>query len=267
MDFFVYLSKFLPTLVYPAGILFISLILALAFSKHPKWQKRMVIFALIVLFVCGNPFPTALLTRNLENSFPPFDGVQKAKVIVVLGGGTESKEYPRQTVEISGAGDRILYAADLWKEGYAAYLLFGGAYYELLSGEKRSVASDMAEVAESLGIPKDKIILQEKSLNTYEEAVEDAAVLKKMNVDEVILVTSATHMRRAAGCFEAQGLKVIPAATDYGYTDKSWENLMTVNWEKLYTYIIPQSSNMSSLETALKEYIGIFVYRLRGWME
>jgi hypothetical protein len=42
---------------------------------------------------------------------------------------------------------------------------------------------------------------------------------------------------------------------------------MTLNWEKLYTYIIPQSSNMSSLETALKEYIGIFVYRLRGWME
>ena len=170
-------------------------------------------------------------------------------------------------VEIGGAADRILYGVQLLKEGYGDKILFGGAYYEVLTGEKRSVAEDMAEVALTVGAPAEDIILQEKSLNTYEEAVEDAAILQAMGVSEIILVTSATHMKRAVGVFEAQGLNVIPAPTDYNYSDNDWENLLKFEWAKWYTYLIPQSSNMSSLETALKEYIGIGVYRLRGWME
>ena len=267
MNLFVYLSKFLPMLVYPAGIIFISLILALVLQHHHKWQKGLLIFAVCVLFVSGNPFPSAFLTRSLEKQFEPFDGSNRAEVIVVLGGGTDSKEYPRQMVEVGGAADRILYGVQLLKEGYGDKILFGGSYYEVLAGEKRSIAEDMAEVALTVGAPAEDIILQEKSLNTYEEAVEDAAILQEMDVSEVILVTSATHMKRAVGVFEAQGLNVIPAPTDYGYSDNDWEKLLTLEWAKWYTYLIPQSSNMSSLETALKEYIGIGVYRLRGWME
>jgi uncharacterized SAM-binding protein YcdF (DUF218 family) len=264
---FVYLSKFLPTLVYPAGITFISLILALALFNRPKWRKGLLWFALAVLFISGTPFLSGFLNRSLEDNYAPFDGSKKAQVIVVMGGGTDSKEYPRQMVEVSGAGDRILYSAQLLKDGYGEKLLFGGTYYEVLSGEKRSIARDMADVAVMVGVPQDAILLQEKSLNSYEEAVEDAAVLKTLDVTEIILVTSATHMTRAVGLFEKQGLQVIPAPTDFGYSDQDWKNFTSLDWKKWYTYLIPQSSNMSSLETALKEYIGIAVYRLRGWMD
>ncbi len=267
MSVFVYLSKFLPTLVYPAGLIFFTLIAALAASKKRKLQKGLILFALIILFISGNQYPSAFVIRSLESRYPPYSGTDRAPIIVVMGGGTDSNEYPRQMVELSGAADRIYYGAKLWKEGRGDYLLFGGAYYELLSGEKGSIAADMKTIALSLGVPEEKILLQEKSLNSYEEAIEDALILKEKGVDEIILVTSATHMARAVGVFEKQNIRVIPAPTDYSYSDQDWKNLLKLDWKRFYTYIIPEASNMRSLETGLKEYIGILVYRLRGWMD
>jgi len=267
MDLFVYLSKFLPQLVYPAGIIFLILLAAILLIRHKKLLKILLISALLILWITGNPYPSAFLIRSLEKTYPPFQGDEIADVIVVLGGGTETKGYPRQITEISGAGDRILYASDLFLQGFGKYLLTGGSYIHWINQTQSSPASEMAEVAQKLGVPKDKIILQNTSLNTREEAVNDAEILKRMNVDKIILVTSATHMRRAVGLFEAQGLEVIPAPTDYSYSDEEWNTLTSFSWSRLYTSLIPQSSNMSSLETALKEYIGIAVYRIRGWME
>ncbi|MHC1770519.1 MAG: YdcF family protein [Flexilinea sp.] len=267
MDLFVYLSKFLPQLIYPASLVTVFLILALVFTKHKKWQKLFLIIALAVLLICGNQFPSALLIRSLETAYPPFDGSKKAEVIVLLGGGTETKEYPRQIVEISGAGDRILYGAHLINEGYGKYLLTGGRYIDWLHDTGTSPASEMAEIAVDLGVPEEQIIIQDKSVNTREEAEADAEILRGMGVDEIILVSSATHMRRAVGLYEAQGLKVIPAPTDYSFSDEEWKTLTTFSWSRFYTYIIPQASNMNSLETALKEYIGIAVYKMRGWMD
>lgn len=266
MDWFVYLSKLLPTLVYPVGLAFLLLLLALIFQPSKKWRLTFLILALLALWIPGTPFPGAWMTRALETAYPPLPKGEKAPVIVVLGGGTESHEYPRQDVEIGGAGDRILYAAQLYHDNVGEKILFGGAYYEVLAGEKASIASEMANIAERLGVDPEDILLQETSVNTAEEAVADAAILAELEVDKIILVTSATHMYRSVKLFEKQGLTVIPAPTDFGYSDAEWKNQMTLTWEKWYTYIIPQSGNIRAYETALKEFIGIFIYRLRGWL-
>ena len=110
------------------------------------------------------------------------------------------------------------------------------------------------------------MLIQDKSLNTAEEAAEDAKILKELGISRIILVSSATHMRRAVPLFEKQGLEVIPAPTDYSFSDREWEDLLHVDWKNLYTYIIPTIGNMQSLQNALKEYLGYFVYQLRGWI-
>lgn len=266
MSWFVYLSKALPTFIYPIGLTFHLLIGALLAFKSERWRLRFLIAAFLILFIFGLPFPGAFLTRWLESSYPPLAEGAKADIIVVLGGGTESNETPRSMVELSGAGDRILYAAKLYHEGRAEKILFGGAYITELSGEKTSVASEMASVAEMLNVPDEAILLQETSLNTAEEAVADAKILAELGVDRVILVTSATHMFRSVKLFEKQGLTVLPAPTDYSYSDAEWETLMTFKPEKWYTYLIPTSGNIRAFENAVKEYLGIFVYRIRGWM-
>ena len=266
MDWFVYFSKMVPAFVYPVGLTFVLLVAALCCVRSEKWRGRFLVAALAIIWICGLPFPAAWLTRALETAYPPLPNGEKADMIVVLGGGTESFETPRPMVEIGGAGDRILYAAKLYHEGRADKVLFGGAYFSVLNGEKTSVASEMAEIAKTLNVPEDAILLQETSLNTAEEAVADAEILRAAGAKKIIVVTSATHMYRAVGLFAKQGFDVVPAPTDYSYSDAEWKNLTTPTPEKWYQYVIPQSGNIRALETALKEYLGVFVYRIRGWL-
>ena len=66
-----------------------------------------------------------------------------------------------------------------------------------------------------LGVPPGRIVLEERSRNTRENAEFTAGLLKEYRVQRVLLVTSALHMRRAVGEFERAGVDVVPAATDH----------------------------------------------------
>jgi uncharacterized SAM-binding protein YcdF (DUF218 family) len=110
------------------------------------------------------------------------------------------------------------------------------------------------------------LLLQMKSLNTHEDALYSSKMLKDKGIQRIILVTSALHMPRSVALFQKQGIDVIPAPTDYRVTQSNWDDLMHPTIENLFINLIPSSSNISELTNAIKEYIGIFVYRLRGWM-
>ena len=270
---FVYLSKMLPALVYPAGLITILLLAGLLLCRSVKSKNRLMLLTLLFIFVCGNKLPGSFLIHKLEQSYPPYNGSDRADAIVVLGGGTVTKSDPRQIVEVNGAGDRVIYALQLFRKGAAEKVLLGGSYISWLSGETMtengnlsSPASEMAELLTMFGLSEKNLLIQDRSVNTAEEAEEDAKILKGLGFNKIILVSSATHMRRAVPLFEKQGLEVIPAPTDYSFSDREWENLLQVNWENLYTYIIPSIGNMQSLQNALKEYLGYFVYHLRGWI-
>lgn len=73
-------------------------------------------------------------------------------------------------------------------------------------------------------------------------------------------------MPRSVAIFEAQGLEVIPAPTDFGITKENWQDLWQPNLSAQLTQLLPNVSNLGMTTTALKEYIGIIVYRLRGWL-
>ena len=270
---FVYLSKLLPNLVYPAGIIMIMLLAGMIFCKSARSKNRMMGAILLFVFICGNKLPGAYLIRKLEQAYPVYTGTEKADAIVVLGGGTVTRSYPRQMVEINGAGDRILYAAELYRQGASDLIIAGGSYISWRDGEVEtedgisSPASEMKELMTGLlDVPESALILQDRSPNTYEEAAEDAKILKERGLSRILLVSSATHMRRAVPLFEKQGLEVIPAPTDFSFSDQEWNNLLRFDWATAYTFIIPSIGNMDTLQDALKEYLGYFVYHLRGWI-
>ena len=268
---FVYLSKFLTALAAPGALLALLLLIG-ALVKKPKFKNAVLWIAFAAIMIFGNKLPGAYLTRWLETRYPAYDGTQTADVIVVLGGGTVSKSSPRQIVEVNGAGDRVIYASKLWHDGAAPLMLCSGSYISWRDGETivdgavTSPASENAELARMLGVDADAIITQDRSLNTAEEAEYNAEILKERGINRIILVTSAMHMRRAVALFEKQGLEVIPAPTDYSYSDEQWENEITITWANAYDFIVPSVGNIRSLENALKEYVGYFVYGLRGWL-
>jgi uncharacterized SAM-binding protein YcdF (DUF218 family) len=262
---FVFLSKFLPQFVYPVGLATVLIILALIFQNRKKWQNVVIISALVVLFIAGNQWVAFSLTRSLEWQHLPPAEIPPAEVIVVLGGGTEPSQSPRPIVELNSAGDRVLYAAWLYQAAKAPHLLLSGSYIDWLDDVESTPAGQMAAVLKIMGVPESALWLEPESLNTYENAVNCAAILAEKDINRIILITSATHMPRALALFEAQGLEVIPAPTDFKITEENWQALWQPNLSAQLTQLLPNVANLSMTTTALKEYLGIFVYRLRGW--
>lgn len=270
---FVFLSKFLPYLVYPAGIITLLVLAGLIFCRSARAKNCLLWLILLFVFIAGNKLPGAYLIRKLEQTYPVYDGTEKAEAIVVLGGGTVTKADPRPTVELNGAGDRVLYAAKLYHDNAADLIVLGGSYISWRDGEVltedgvSSPASEMADLmANYFDVPREALIIQDLSVNTYEEAEEDAKLLKELGLNRILLVSSATHMRRAVPLFEKQGLEVIPAPTDFSYSDQEWENILRFDGATAYTFFVPTIGNMETLQNALKEYLGYFVYHLRGWI-
>lgn len=263
---FIFLSKFLPNFIYPVGLVFILVILALVLRRKPRWLTTILILTLLFVLLGGNRWLSFWLARSLEWRYLPPNPVPQAEVIVVLGGGTESEQYPRPMVEVNSAGDRVLYAAKLFKEGKAPHILLSGGNISWNNARAMSPADEMADLLGLMDIPKDAIWLQAKSQNTYEDALFCSQIIKEKGLKRVLLVTSAQHMPRAVALFQHQGIAVIPAPVDYTVTQPGWDNLFAPNLETLAVNLMPNVGSLSLTTAIFKEYLGIWVYHLRGWL-
>jgi uncharacterized SAM-binding protein YcdF (DUF218 family) len=262
---FIFLSKIIPPLLYPVGFSCLLLLLSLVLIRKQGWHKFLLITALFVLLLGGNRWVAYSLVRSLEWQYISSGEFPQEPVIVLLGGSTHSAIYPRQTVEVSSSGDRIFYSFWLYKQGKASHLLLSGGNIDWLSPDKQP-AEDMAWMLESLGVPAEAIWLEKSSLNTYENALYSKQILDTKGIQRIILVTSAIHMPRSVKLFEKQGLDVIPAPTDFTVTQAGWDQLMHPSLATLLANLIPAADNLNLTAKALKEYLGIFIYSLKGWM-
>lgn len=263
---FVFLSKFLPLLIYPLGLGCVLIILALVFSKHRRVRTAALWAALVILWLGGNRWVSSSLARSLETQYLPPASYPKVEAIVVLGGGTESSGAPRNGVEINGAGDRMFQAVRLYRDGAAPIILLSGGSITWLDSRPSTPAEEMQEILLFMGVPQDAMVLQTKSQNTAEDAAYSAEILRERGITEIILVTSAAHMPRSVGLFEKQGIKVIPAPADFNVPDYEWYDLWHGNFTAQLINFLPNTGALSQTTSSLKEYIGIWVYKLRGWI-
>ncbi len=250
------LTKILPLFVYPLGLgilLFMLTVVAVA-----RGAKRVGMVAglsgLLVLWIASMPITAASLTASLEDDYPfiPASDQQDADAIVVLGGFTTKPAPWRGDVELNDAVDRLLHGMRLLRAGKAQWIM-------LLGGAARGQTPEsemMMQVLAEFGVPREKMLSEASSRNTRENAEYALPVMRRHGIDRILLVTSATHMKRARAVFEKLGLEVIPAATDYqvGEPDPG-----LLNW-------LPDAEALNGTTVALKEYIGWIVYRLRGWI-
>jgi uncharacterized SAM-binding protein YcdF (DUF218 family) len=121
-----FLSKLLPLFVYPLGMACVLLALALMLGRYRRVQWTLIALSLAVLWLGGNRLVTMAAVRSLEWRYLPQGEIPAAEVIVVLGGGERPRTPPRPIHEINEAGDRLLYAAYLYKTGKAPHILLSG---------------------------------------------------------------------------------------------------------------------------------------------
>jgi uncharacterized SAM-binding protein YcdF (DUF218 family) len=213
------LSRFLDPVVVLLVVLGLALFLALrgavVMSRVARRARVAAWVAWGALWCLSTPLVSDALVAWTETRGPDLNvalaEVPRERVaLVVLAAGLRTLELeppPRERLDAAST-QRVLTASRLWREQRFGMVLF--------SGSPPAEADGMTDLAIALGVPADRIVREDRSLNTRENAANSSVILKERGAQAVVLVTSATHLRRAVKDFAAVGVQVIPAAADLG---------------------------------------------------
>lgn len=255
------LSKSLPYLLYPLSITLILMIVGLAarVAGARRTGATALVLSFVVLVTASNPWVAEHFRARLEQWYEPIAPVDAphADAIVVLGGGLQLPLPPRPTAELSEAGDRVLSGARLYRAGKAPVVIVTGGNVFEQDASVRGEGHHMAALLEEWGVPSRAIIVEAKSRNTRENAVETAKILEREGLHTVLLVTSAAHMPRALATFKGAGINAVPMPTDYTVDDYR---------RPLVLEILPSSVALDMNTQTFREHLGILVYGARGWL-
>ncbi len=260
---FLFLSKLLPLFIYPLGLSCVLLVVALVMLwKKSRFAAIPIASALVILLVTSNNWVALSLMRSLEWQNTPTQ-LPQAEAIVVLGGGTKSQFFPRPGVDLSEEGDRVLYGAELYKQGLAPIIIVSGGRIAWRGGGSPE-SMDMAEVLTQVGVPQGAIIQEPNSYNTHDNAVNVKQILQTRGIKNILLVTSALHMPRSLAIFKRQQIAAVAAPTDFLTSTNEFQEIKNSFEAKLLTFS-PDSGSLQNFTRALKEYVGLIIYRLKGW--
>jgi len=211
--------------------------------------------SLIALAVIGlSPLGNALIIP-LEQRFPPWDDTRgPPDGIVVLGGAiTPDVSAARNDVALNEAAERITAAVALARRYPDARIIYSGGTGALIYREGSEAASAV-RMFESLGIPHARIIAEEQSRNTVENAVFSLLLAMPQPGERWLLVTSGFHMPRAMGVFRQAGFPVEAYPID-------WRTRGPQDALRPFSTL---GSGLERADTAVREWVGLLVYWLTG---
>lgn len=210
------LKQFLKYLLLPP-LPWMLLILAVLIFWERRWARKLLFFTLVLIFALHSGPVNYALRYPLESRYAPLLDPRNAgpyDVIVVLTGSTVPAGglIPFATID-EPMFRRLDEAWRLYQIAPKPILVSGG-HVNPFTPDK-----DENQIARSYlirwGVPKDHVIGESKSRDTFESAVEVAKVLKERGWKRYLLVTSALHMPRSMLAFSANAPDPIPAPGDY----------------------------------------------------
>jgi uncharacterized SAM-binding protein YcdF (DUF218 family) len=195
------------------------------------------------------PLPDYLL-KTLESRYEPLTATQKfpdIHYIVVLSGGMRLNNAAPPTSQLDES------SALRVAEGIRLFHLMSGSPAMIMtgSGPWKDMGNRMAAFAQSLGVPPEKLIPENRAMDTYGNAVEVQTLVKNQ---PFFLVTSAVHLPRSMGIFQKLGMKPIPAPGDFRLVSSY-----------LLNDFFPSGKNLTSMEAVIHEYVGLaYLYLFPG---
>lgn len=253
---FFYLSKFLWFFIVPlnfiAGLLLAYLLLSY-FKKCKKAQQILLLLS-ISLFLTGGLLPVGNnLLYYLESRYPiiqSHDLPDKIDGVIVLGGFIDPvKSIQFGQVHVNDNAERLTEMMVLMHRYPKAKIVFTGGSGSIKNPNQKE-ADSLAHLLQLIGIEND-VIYENKSRNTYENAVLSKAMLKPKLGDKWILVTSAFHMPRSVAIFKKQEWEVVPYPAGVISSGKL---------EFIPSFDV--LGNFHKLSVAMREIIGIIAYKL-----
>jgi len=248
-------KKIVAPLLFPLSIILEILIFGIFLLWFTRRQKtgKMLVFAgvlLLALFSYGSISDICL--KTLEDKYPPLMDLHQfsdVKWVVVLGGGHNSDSKLPVTGQIGDSSlSRLLEGVRIHKKlPESKLILSGSGVYDPVSN-----ATVMAGVAEVMGAGNNRLVLEELSKDTRDQAL---LIHKIVGNERFILVTSASHMPRSMALFQKLGMEPIPAPTDY---------LVKESQGLSPGVFFPSAGSLRKMERVFYEYLGFGWAWIRG---
>ena len=231
----------------PGGPLLLAFLGLGVLRWWPRIGRALAAAGLTILLVLSLPVVSDVLALAVEE-YPALSASQPvaAGAIVVLAGGIRRNAAEPGGAALSGDSlERLAGGAALARRTGLPLVLSGG------SVEPGPAEADVMQLTLKRDFGLEARFLERRSRTTRENARETAALLAPAWIKNVVLVTSAVHMRRAVAEFEAAGVTVLPAPVGGTLT----VGLGLTAW-------LPRPSALARSRDALYEVGGLAIARL-----
>jgi uncharacterized SAM-binding protein YcdF (DUF218 family) len=251
------LSKILGFFAIPSNLVISIGLLGLLLlpTRFARAGRALAFASLIVLAILGlSPVGNALIIP-LEDRFPRWDATRGAPDGIIVLGGAISPDVSaaRDEVALNEAAERLTVAVELARRYPAARIVFSGGSGALIYDEGAE-APFALRTLEDLGIPRARILLEDRSRNTVENAIFSKALVQPKPGERWLLVTSAHHLPRAIGVFRKMGFPVEPYPVD-------WRTRGASDALRPFATL---GDGLRRSDTAVREWVGLVVYWLTG---
>lgn len=254
------LTKSIWFLIQPSSLIVGVLLLGLTLDRWTRLRTagRALAWIGIVALIAGGilPLGTALILP-LEQRFPaPHGRLPEGPIagIILLGGYEDGRiTAARGTLTLNEAGERLTEAAVLAHRLPTLRLIVSGGAGVILR-EDREATGEIADFLATIGVARERIVLEKRSTTTYENAVYTRDLIKPQPDQRWILVTSAAHMPRAVGTFRKLGFDIIAWPADFRTKDSG--DVMRAFGS------VP--AGLRRLDDAAQEWVGLLAYFAAG---
>lgn len=246
------LKKILTPFLLPPGIFIVLLLFSgLWFLFKKNWKAGIISCFLGISMWAFSISPVAdTMLRGLESDFKIPENLQ-GDVIILLGGGAYDG-----AIDLSGTGSpsegmmmRTVTAVRVQKRLNIPIIVSGGKVYK----HKKAEAPIVKRFLIDMGVPANKVIIEDKSRDTIENARYTAEICRKLGYKNPLLVTSASHMKRSILIFKKVGIDVTPLPVNF----KTWKD-KKYGWSDY----LPDAHDIRRTSIAMHEYIGLLFYKI-----
>jgi uncharacterized SAM-binding protein YcdF (DUF218 family) len=250
-------SKVLWFFLVPVHVLLLgALIGAVAVAGgHARVGRWVAILSSATLILIGVLPVSVWLIRPLEDRFPaPADTMAPPSGIIILGGAIDDEiSRARHQVSFGEGAGRLTEAAILARRYRDARIVYSGGS-DSLFGRPSSEAAEAKKLLVALGVDSDRIVLEDRSRNTDENARFTRDLVAPRPAEVWLLVTSAYHMPRAMGLFRRAGFDVAAYPVDYHSEGDASDWRLSAE----------ATRGLLLFDIAVHEWIGLIAYRAAG---
>jgi uncharacterized SAM-binding protein YcdF (DUF218 family) len=254
------LSKVLDVLLCPLTWAILLVFAATPFRPKPvrRWRRArwLSVAALSVLLLFSCETTELVMYRAIERcAEATYEPDVTYDAAVLLGGVTDERVMASHArPSYNGNVERLTETFRLLREGKARFAILSGAAVDA-SLASYGEAIVLAQQLREWGIEADRLIVEDRARNTYENAAYSADIARARGLRRIVVVTSAFHMARALECFAAVDLPVDALPVDHRTYAATYDAGM----------FLPRASALAGTTTSFHELFGWIIYRAKGY--